>query len=108
MAGKMKSDDATLFDPPEADAAMREAMRVCEALILAATEPLIEDEMVKRLPQGVDLAEVLTRLKADYATRGVNLVRVGKKWTFRTASDLGWVLQREQSTARKLSRAAIE
>jgi len=77
-------------------------------LIFAATEPLVEDEMAKRLPQGVDLPDVLARLKADYAGRGVNLVRVGKKWCFRTASDLGWVLQREQSTAKKLSRAAIE
>jgi segregation and condensation protein B len=77
-------------------------------LIFAATDPLVEDEMIKRLPQGVDLADVLARLKADYAGRGVNLVRVGKKWCFRTASDLGWVLQREQSTAKKLSRAAIE
>jgi len=106
MSGKKK--DPTLFDTAEPDEPTREAMRVCEALIFAATEPLVEDEMAKRLPQGVDLPDVLARLKADYAGRGVNLVRVGKKWCFRTASDLGWVLQREQSTAKKLSRAAIE
>jgi len=106
MSGKKK--DRTLFDTAEPDEPTREAMRVCEALIFAATEPLVEDEMAKRLPQGVDLPDVLARLKADYAGRGVNLVRVGKKWCFRTASDLGWVLQREQSTAKKLSRAAIE
>ena len=106
MSGKKK--DRTLFDTAEPDEPTREAIRVCEALIFAATEPLVEDEMAKRLPQGVDLPDVLARLKADYAGRGVNLVRVGKKWCFRTASDLGWVLQREQSTAKKLSRAAIE
>ena len=103
-----KKSDPTLFDAAEPDEATREAIRVCEALIFAATEPLVEDEMVKRLPQGVDLPDVLARLKADYAGRGVNLARVGKKWCFRTASDLGWVLQREQTTAKKLSRAAIE
>ncbi len=90
------------------DALQRETMRICEALIFAATEPLSEDEMLKRLPEGADLAAALAFLKADYFSRGVNLARVGKKWTFRTAPDLAWVLQREKTEPKKLSRAALE
>jgi segregation and condensation protein B len=47
-------------------------------------------------------------LQADYALRGVNLVRVANKWTFRTASDLSWLMTRESTETRRLSRAAIE
>jgi segregation and condensation protein B len=90
------------------DEAQREVMRLCEAMIFAATEPLAEEEMLKRLPEGAALAPALAYLKADYFARGVNLVRVGKKWMFRTAPDLAWVLQREQQESRKLSRAAME
>jgi segregation and condensation protein B len=50
----------------------------------------------------------LAQLKDEYATRGVNLVRVGKKWTFRTAGDLSWLLTKQIVETRKLSRAAIE
>jgi segregation and condensation protein B len=64
--------------------------------------------MVKRLPEGADLAAALTFLKADYFGRGIQLVRVGKKWIFRTSPDLAWVLQRERKEAKKLSRAALE
>jgi len=113
------ADQEPLFDLRAADAAshlVREApseeqrahMRLCEALIFAAEEPLGEDEMAKRLPQGADLAKALAYLKAEYFGRGVNLVRVGKKWFFRTAPDLAWALQREQIEPKKLSRAAME
>ena len=52
--------------------------------------------------------QALAQLKAEYATRGVNLVRIGKKWTFRTADDLSWLLTKQTIETRKLSRAAIE
>jgi segregation and condensation protein B len=90
------------------DALQREAMRLCEALIFASPEPLGEEEMLKRLPEGTDLAAALAFLKADYFSRGVNLTRAGKKWFFRTAPDLAWVLQRERVEPKKLSRAALE
>jgi segregation and condensation protein B len=64
--------------------------------------------MAKRLPQGADLAKALADLKAEYSGRGVTLVRVGKRWFFRTAPDLAWALQREQVEPKKLSRAAME
>ena len=67
-----------------------------------------ESEIAKRMPQGVKAWEALEALRTIYAPRGVNLVRVNRKWLFRTAADLGWLLSREQSEPRKLSRAAIE
>ncbi len=83
-------------------------MRIAEALIFAAPEPLAEQEIEKRLPRGVAVASVLERLRADYASRGVNLVRVGGKWMFRTATDLAWLLAGGEGEQKKLSRAALE
>jgi segregation and condensation protein B len=89
-------------------AARPEEVRLLEALLFAAGEPLDEATLARRLPNGVKVKDTLARLKDEYATRGVNLVRVGKKWTFRTATDLSWLLTKQIVETRKLSRAAIE
>src|SRR6187431_3548243 len=85
-----------------------EEMRLLEALLFAAGQPLDEAMLARRLPNGVNVKTTLAQLKDEYATRGVNLVRVGKKWTFRTAVDLSWLLTKQIVETRKLSRAAIE
>ncbi|HWC94459.1 MAG TPA: SMC-Scp complex subunit ScpB [Pseudolabrys sp.] len=85
-----------------------EELRLLEALLFAAGEPLDEATLARQLPNGVELKDALARLKAEYAARGVNLVRIGKKWTFRTANDLAWLLTKQTVETRKLSRAAIE
>ncbi len=85
-----------------------EELRILEALLFAADEPLDEKALAARLPAGVDLAVLIAQLQREYAPRGVNLVRVGGKWSLRTASDLAWLLTRETVVTRKLSRAAIE
>jgi segregation and condensation protein B len=85
-----------------------EELRVLEALLFAASEPLDQATLAKRMPEGVDVKAALAQLQADYATRGVNLVRVANKWTFRTAGDLAWLMSRESTETKKLSRAAIE
>ncbi len=85
-----------------------EELRILEALLFAAEEPLDEKALAARLPAGIDVRALLAQLQQEYAPRGVNLVRVGGKWTLRTASDLSWLLTREAVVARKLSRAAIE
>lgn len=85
-----------------------EELRILEALLFAAEEPLDEKALASRLPDGTDVRALLTQLQQDYAPRGVNLVRVAGKWTLRTASDLAWLLTRESTVPRKLSRAAIE
>jgi segregation and condensation protein B len=94
---------------PDAQAEMRpEELRLLEAMLFASAEPLDEKSLATRLPQGIDVHTALQRLQEEYALRGVNLVRVNGKWTFRTASDLSWLLSKETIETRKLSRAAIE
>jgi segregation and condensation protein B len=85
-----------------------EELRILEALLFAAEEPLDENALAARLPAGCDVRAVLLQLQKEYASRGVNIVRVGGKWSLRTASDLAWLLTRETVVTRKLSRAAIE
>jgi segregation and condensation protein B len=92
----------------EERAARAEELRILEALLFAAEEPLDEKTLAARLPDGSDVRALLVQLQQDYAPRGVNLICVGGKWTLRTASDLAWLLTREAVVARKLSRAAIE
>ena len=85
-----------------------EELRLLEALLFASAEPIDQATLAKRMPDGVDVKAALAQLQAEYAPRGVNLVRVANKWTFRTAGDLSWLMTRESTETRKLSRAAIE
>jgi segregation and condensation protein B len=95
-------------EPDDVVQARAEELRLLEAMLFASAEPLDEKSLAARLPQGIDVHEALVRLQEEYATRGVNLVRIGGKWTFRTANDLSWLLSKESIETRKLSRAAIE
>ncbi|MEO1398747.1 MAG: SMC-Scp complex subunit ScpB, partial [Pseudomonadota bacterium] len=61
-----------------------------------------------RLPEDIDLPDLLEQVRASYANRGVNFVRLGDAWAFRTADDLSFLLQREAIETRKLSKAALE
>ena len=85
-----------------------EERRLLEALLFASAEPLDEKTLAQRLPHGIDVKSALQQLQAEYASRGVNLVRVAGKWAFRTATDLSWLLTKDSVVPRKLSRAAIE
>ena len=85
-----------------------EELRLLEALLFASNEPIDQATLAKRMPDGVDVKAALAQLQAEYAPRGVNLVKVANKWTFRTAGDLAWLMTRESTETRKLSRAAIE
>ena len=85
-----------------------QALRILEAVLFAATEPLDEDTLRARLPAKADLPSLLAELRATYAERGVNLVRVAGKWCFRTAPDLAFALRNEAVEPRRLSRAALE
>src|SRR5438128_1344289 len=97
------SEDAEQQQPQRA-----EELRLLEAMLFASAEPLDEKSLSARLPTGVDVRTALARLRDEYASRGVNLVRINGKWTFRTASDLSWLLSKESTETRKLSRAAVE
>jgi len=93
----------------QADAEVRpEHLRLLEALLFAAAVPLDEKTLGARLPEDVDLKASLRALQTEYSTRGVNLVRIGSKWAFRTAGDLSWLLTKEAVVPKKLSRAAVE
>src|SRR4051812_35034156 len=71
-----------------------EELRLLEAMLFASAVPLDEKEMAVRLPKDIDVRVALVRLQHDYAARGVNLMRVNGKWTFRTANDLSWLLSK--------------
>jgi segregation and condensation protein B len=85
-----------------------EHLRIVEAVLFAASEPLDEASIAERLPRGADIAALLADLATLYARRGVNLVRVAGKWSFRTADDLAFVMRREATESKRLSRAALE
>ena len=95
-------------EPDNAVQPRAEELRLLEAMLFASAEPLDEKSLAARLPQGTNVREALVQLQEEYATRGVNLLRIGGKWTFRTANDLSWLLSKETVETRKLSRAAIE
>jgi segregation and condensation protein B len=83
-------------------------LRVIEALLFAAAEPLSPTAIATYLGEGADVERLLALLAGRYAGRGVNLVKRGDKWAFRTAEDLGFLLRREEAENRQLSRAALE
>jgi len=91
---------------PSAD--RREKLRILEALLFAASEPLDEASLAKHLGAKDDVFQLLEELQTVYAGRGVNLVRVAGKWAFRTAEDLSFLLEHYAVEQRKLSRAALE
>lgn len=94
--------------PQDAASLLAQGKRIAEALLFASAGPLEEALIATRLPAGVPAADVLAALKAEYAPRGVNLVRVQRAWLFRTADDLSWLMASTAAPPKKLSRAAIE
>jgi segregation and condensation protein B len=97
-------DTPPLFDAPP----MAEQERMVEAVLFAAADPVGVAEMAARMPHGSDPALALEHLRRRYEGRGVHLVKVGEAWAFRTAPDLGFLMQKDARDQRKLSRAAIE
>jgi len=96
--------EKSLFEAPP----MAEQERMVEAILFAAAEPVTLREMEERMPHGCDPAEALAYLRRRYEGRGVRVVQVGAAFAFRTAPDLGFLMQKETVEQRKLSRAAIE
>jgi segregation and condensation protein B len=94
----------TNFSPEE----RRQGLRMVEALLFASAEPVSAEELADRLPIGTDVGGLLRELQQTYADRGVNLVQVAGRWSFRTAGDLSFLLSRDAVELRKLSRAALE
>ena len=91
---------------PSAD--RREKLRILEALLFAAAEPMDEASLAVHFGKDDDLGALLEELQGLYAGRGVNLIRIANKWAFRTAEDLSYLLERYSVEPKKLSRAALE
>lgn len=83
-------------------------LRILEALLFASLEPIDLEDARPYLSDQADLDALIDDLQLQYAGRGVSLVQRGRKWAFRTAEDLNFLLRREETDTRPLSRAALE
>jgi segregation and condensation protein B len=103
---------ATSQPPPSSSPTVESAerLRILEALLFAASEPLDVATLGKSLAglAASDIEALLIELQRMYAPRGINLVRVAGRWAFRTAEDLSYLLERHAQEERKLSKAAME
>lgn len=100
---------------PQGDAAVRaniepsvQAVRMAEALLFAAAEPLDAETLAARLPAGTDIPAIIAHLQEKYAEAGVRITEVGGRWRFETAPDLAHLLAEIREEPKKLSQAALE
>ena len=82
--------------------------RQVEAILFAASEPLDIETIEKRVRTNTSIKKILAKIKNNYKNRGINLVCIKNKWSFRTAEDLSQLMSLQKSTQKKLSRATIE
>ena len=82
--------------------------RQVEAILFAAVEPLDLETIEKRLQTSINIQKILENIQEDYQNRGINLICIKNKWSFRTATDLSKLMSLQKSTQKKLSRATIE
>ena len=82
--------------------------REVEAIIFAAAEPLDVDTIESKVSKKVDVEKILKKIQSTYASRGINLVCISNKWSFRTAKNLSNLMSKEKTIEKKLSKAAIE
>ncbi|TIN81373.1 MAG: SMC-Scp complex subunit ScpB, partial [Mesorhizobium sp.] len=86
----LSRDPAEQLQNPAERLYLAEAVRMAEAIVFASAEPVSEKQLAARLPDGINIALAMAELQQIYARRGVNLVRVGDAWAFRTAGDLAF------------------
>ncbi len=82
--------------------------REVEAIVFAAAEPLDIDTIESKISKKIDVEKILKKIQSTYSSRGINLVCISKKWSFRTAKNLSNLMSKEKSVEKKLSKAAIE
>ena len=83
-------------------------LRILEAMLFAADEPMDRQSLLEKLPDGADIDVLMARLAERYGSRGVNVIAVANGWAFRTAPDLASHLTVHRTVKRRLSRAALE
>ena len=101
---KVKKKDNVVKFPEKIISGEREV----EAIIFAATEPLEIDTIESKVSKKINVSKVLKKLQNEYSTRGINLVCISNKWSFRTSQNLSTLMSQEKTVEKKLSRAAIE
>ena len=79
-----------------------------EAIIFAAAEPLDIETIENKISKKTDVEKILLKLKKEYSDRGINLVCISKKWSFRTSPNISNIMKQEKTVEKKLSRAAVE
>ena len=82
--------------------------REVEAIIFAAAEPLDVDTIEAKISKKINVLKTLQKLQKEYSPRGINLVCISNKWSFRTSQNLSNLMIQEKTVEKKLSRAAIE
>ena len=100
---KLKKNNIVSFPPK-----LTESEREIEAVVFAAAEPLSIETIESKLTKKTDVEKTLNKLKEFYSKRGVNLVSISNKWSFRTAENLSSLMSEQKTVERKLSKAAIE
>ena len=87
---------------------MNDGEREVEAIIFAAAEPLDIDTIESKISKKIDVLKSLEKLQKEYSSRGINLVCISKRWSFRTSENLSNLMSQEKTVEKKLSRAAVE
>ena len=82
--------------------------RQIEAILFSASEPLDVETIEDRIQTNINVLKILQKIKLNYKNRGINLVNIKNKWSFRTAEDLSKLMALQKSTQKKLSKATIE
>ncbi len=101
----MKKNDLKILKFPSS---VSNLQRQVEAILFAAEEPLDEESIKEKLKTKADISKILYTLEKQYNNRGINLVCISKKWSFRTASNLSKFMSIQNNIKKKLSKAAIE
>ena len=101
---KIKKKDNIIKFPSKLSSIEKEI----EAIIFAAAEPLDVETIESKISKKGDVEKILHKLKNEYLDRGINLVCISKKWSFRTSSSLSNLMKQEKTVEKKLSKAAIE
>ena len=87
---------------------LTEGEREVEAIVFAAAEPLDVETIESKISKKINVLNVLKKIQETYSNRGINLVCISKKWSFRTAQNLSNLMSQQKSVEKKLSKAAIE
>ena len=82
--------------------------REVEAIVFAALEPLDIDTIESKISKKIDVQKILEKLQTEYSSRGINLVCISDRWSFRTSETLSNLMSQEKTVEKKLSKAAIE